>query len=59
MFQGTFMTLIHLGLFALFRAAIFLNHNASKSRGSSTTTINTEVMSIQTDTLGVIEHAQY
>ena len=47
----------HIG-FTVFRVAGFLNRNARKSRDSSTTTTNAEVMSIQTDTCDVIEHVQ-
>ena len=45
----------HIG-FTVFRAAVFLNRNARKSRDSSTTTTNAEVMSIQTGICDVIEH---
>ena len=44
--------------FSLFRAMGFLNRDARKSRGSSTTTKNAEAMSFQTGTCDVIEHVQ-
>ena len=41
-----------------FRAAVFLKRVSTKSRGSSNTTTNAEVMLIQTNTYEVIKHAQ-
>ena len=43
----------------LFRAARFFLTNATKSRGSSTTTTNAEVMLLQNNICDVIKHMQF
>ena len=49
----------HYGNDHFFARRGFLNRKARKGRGSSTTTTNAEVMSIQPDTCDVIGHVQW
>ena len=44
--------------YSLFRAAVFQKRVATKSRGSSTTTTNAEVMWLQNHICEVIKHIQ-
>ena len=43
---------------SLFRATFFVNHDAMKSHGSSTTAKNAEVTLIQTNVVEAIKHVQ-
>ena len=57
-FTNMFLHSLFVLLVLFFLLAFFLKRVSTKIRGSSTTTTNAEVMSIQTDIGDVIEHVQ-